>query len=198
MRKVIVSEFLTLDGVMQAPGGTDEDNSGGFRYGGWTAPYHDEVSGKVMEKQMHPADYLLGRKTYEIFGAYWPDHDEFWPAVNTGTKYVLSKTLKKSHAKWKNSVILSSLDEIKTLVETDGPDLQVWGSGKLVQTLLQNDLVDELWLKFFPVTLGQGRKLFEDGINPAAFTLTESSVTPTGVIFANYKRTGKVQTGNVG
>ena len=196
MRKIIVLSFITLDGVMQAPGGPEEDTSGGFKYGGWTAPYLDEVSGKVMEKQMKPADYLLGRKTFEIFASYWPEHADFWPGINDGTKYVMSKTMKKSD--WKNSVFLKSLADIEKLKNSEGSDIQVWGSGKLVQLLLKNDLVDELWLKIHPLTLGKGKKLFDDGTIPAAFTLIESSVTPSGVIIANYKRAGKVKTGTVG
>jgi dihydrofolate reductase len=201
MRKIIVSEFLTLDGVMQAPGGQEEDTSGGFKYGGWVAPYFDEASGKVMEKQMRPADILLGRKTFEIFASYWPGHADFWPGINEAKKFVLSQTLKKSDpivVGWKNSEILTNLADIQRVKNSDGSDLQVWGSAELVQLLLKNDLVDELWLKIFPVALGQGKKLYDHGIAAAAFTLTESSVTPSGVIFANYKRAGKVQTGTVG
>lgn len=188
--------MMTLDGVMQAPGGPDEDTSGGFIYGGWTASYGDEVFGKVLEKQMQPADLLLGRKTFEIFASYWPEHESGWPGINGVTKYVISKTTEKSD--WKNSVFLKSMADIKKLKNSEGSDLQVWGSGKLIQTLLKNDLVDELWLKIFPLTLGQGKKLFDNGAIPAAFTLTESTVTPSGVIIANYKRAGKVKTGTVG
>ncbi|HSX14627.1 MAG TPA: dihydrofolate reductase family protein [Candidatus Saccharimonadales bacterium] len=196
MRKIIVLSFITLDGVMQAPGGPDEDTSGGFKYGGWVAPYFDEESGKVMAKQMKPADLLLGRKTFEIFASYWPEHTDDWPGINDVTKYVMSRTVKKSN--WQNSVFLESLADIKKLKNSKGPDLQVHGSGQLIQLLLKNDLVDELWLKFFPLTLGEGKKLFAGGAIPAAFTLTESSVTSSGVIFANYKRAGKVNTGTVG
>ena len=213
MRKIIVSSFITLDGVMQAPGGPEEDTSGVFKYGGWTAPYFaeaDEAAGEFMEKQMKSADILLGRKTFEIFAAYWPEHADMWPGINDVTKYVMSTTMYKSD--WKNSVFLKSVDDIKKLKNlpalptgqagdrqgSKGSDIQVWGSGNLTQTLLENDLVDELWLKIFPVTLGKGKKLFDNGTIPAAFTLTESLVTPNGVIFANYKRAGKVKTGTVG
>ena len=196
MRKIVVLSMLTLDGVMQAPGGPEEDTSGGFKYGGWVAPYFDEAYGQVMEKQMKPADLLLGRKTFEIFAGYWPGHEKEWPGVNDVTKYVMSKTMKKSD--WKNSVFLKSLADIKTLINSEGSDLQVHGSGELIQLLIKNDLVDELWLKFHPLTLGEGKKLFDKGTIPAAFTLTESSVTPSGVIMANYKRAGKVKTGTVG
>jgi len=198
--------MITLDGVMQAPGGPKEDTSGGFNYGGWTAPYGDEVYGKVVQKELEPADYLLGRKTYEIWADYWPKHGDFWPGINDGTKYVLSKTMKKSDPiviGWKNSVILKTVADIKKaksrkLSGSKGADIQVWGSGKLIQLLLKNDLVDELRLKIHPLTLGKGKKLFDNGVIPAAFTLIESIVTPSGVIIANYKRAGKVKTGTVG
>jgi dihydrofolate reductase len=196
MRKIIVLSMITLDGVMQAPGAPEEDTSGGFKYGGWTASYGDEVFGKVLEKQMKPADLLLGRKTFEIFASYWPEHENGWPGINDVTKYVMSKTMKKSD--WKNSVFLKSLAEIEKLKNSKGSDIKVWGSSKLIQLLLKNDLVDELWLKIYPLTLGKGKKLFRDGTIPAAFTLTESLVTPTGVIIANYKRSGKVKTGSLG
>ena len=188
--------MITLDGVMQAPGGPEEDTSGGFKYGGWTAPYGDEVGGKVVQKELkQPADYLLGRKTFEIWAAYWPEHADFWPGINDGTKYVLSKTMKKSD--WKNSVFFKSLADIKKLKKSKGPDIQVWGSSKLVQLLLKYDLIDELRLKIYPLALGKGKKLFDDGAIPAAFKLTESTVTTTGVIIANYRRAGKVKTGNI-
>ena len=196
MRKIIVVTFITLDGVMQAPGGPEEDTSGGFNYGGWSAPYSDEVSGKAMQKQMEPTDLLLGRKTFEIFAGYWPAHADYWPRINDVTKYVLSGTINKSD--WENSVFLKSLEDIRKLKNSEGSDLKVWGSGELVQLLLQNDLVDELWLKIYPLTLGKGKKLFGDGTIPVAFTVTESSVTPSGVIFANYRRVGEVRTGTIG
>ena len=196
MRKIIVLSFITLDGVMQAPGGPEEDPSSGFEYGGWSAPYFDEASGKLMSQQMKSTDLLLGRKTFEIFSSYWPEHAADWPGINDVTKYVMSTTMDKSE--WQNSVFLNTLDELKALKESGGPDLQVHGSGVLAQTLFENDLVDELWLKIFPLTLGKGKKLFADGTIPAAFTLTETNVTPSGVIFANYKRAGEVKTGTVG
>ena len=196
MRKITVLSMITLDGVMQAPGGPKEDESGGFKYGGWTEPYGDEEYGKVVQKELEPADYLLGRKTFKIWAGYWPKHADFWPGINDVTKYVLSKTMKKSD--WQNSVFLKSLADIKKLKKSKGSDIKVWGSGKLVQTLLKNDLVDELCLKIYPVTLGKGKKLFDNGTMPAAFTLTESTVTPSGVIVANYKRAGKIKTGTVG
>ena len=196
MRKIIVLSMVSLDGVMQAPGGPEEDTSGGFEYGGWIASYGDEVFDKVLEKEMQLADYLLGRKTFDIWAAYWPEHGDFWPAINEGTKYVMSTTMTKSD--WKNSVFLKNVEDIEKLKNTEGSDIQVWGSGNLIQTLLGNDLVDELRLKIYPLTLGKGKKLFDNGAIPAAFTLTESIVTPNGVIIANYKRSGKVRTGTVG
>src|SRR5688572_12031084 len=196
MRKIIVLSMITLDGVMQAPGGPKEDTSGGFKYGGWVEPYSDEVYGKVVQKELKPADYLLGRKTFEIWEGYWPEHGDFWPGINDGTKYILSKTRKKSE--WKNSVFLKSLADIKKLKNSKGSDIQVWGSSKLIHLLFKNDLVDELRLKIHPLTLGQGKKLFANGPIPAAFTLIESTVTPSGVIIAYYKRAGKVKTGTVG
>jgi len=189
--------MVTLDGVMQAPGGPEEDTLGGFKYGGWTAPYGDEVGGKVVQEELkQPADYLLGRKTFEIWAAYWPEHADFWPGINEGTKYVMSKAMKKSD--WKNTVFIESLEDIKKLKNSEGLDIQVWGSSKLVQLLLKNDLVDELRLKIYPLTLGTGKKLFDDGTIAAAFTLIENTVTTTGVIIANYRRAGKVKTGTVG
>jgi len=201
MRKIIVLEFITLDGVMQAPGGPEEDTSGGFKYGGWVAPYGDEVSGKIMRKQMEPADILLGRKTFEIFANYWPEHAERWPGINEVAKYVLSNTIKKSDpivTGWKNSVVVTSVSDIRKLKNSEGTDIKVWGSGELVQLLLKHDLVDELWLKIYPVLLGKGKKWHGDDTFPAAFTLTESLTTPGGVIIANYKRAGEVKTGAIG
>lgn len=196
MRKLIVLSFITLDGVMQAPGGPDEDREGDFSYGGWTAPYFDEAAGEIMAKQMQPADLLLGRKTFEIFAGYWPEHSDDWPGINDVTKYVMSTSLEASE--WSNSVILKNIDDVKNLKQAEGLDIQVHGSGKLIQALLEHDLVDELWLKIFPLTLGSGKKLFAEGTIPAAFTLTEHVVTPSGIIMANYQRSGDVKTGTVG
>jgi dihydrofolate reductase len=195
MRKIIVTEFITLDGVLQAPGAPEEDTSGGFEWGGWSAPYADDVSGKIMQKQMEPADLLLGRKTFEIFASYWPEHADYWPRINEVTKYVLSNTMKRSD--WQNSVFLTSISDIEKLKNSEGTDIKVWGSGELVQLLLKHDLVDELWLKIYPLILGKGKNLFADGPIPAAFTLVESTATPAGVIFVNYKRAGEVRTGTM-
>lgn len=198
MRKLIVLSFVSLDGVMQAPGGPDEDRSGGFEYGGWTVPYFDEFSGKVMSEQMgRPFDLLLGRKTYEIFAAYWPLHDaDLGTGLNRATKYVASKTLEKLD--WKPSVLIKGdvAAEVRKIKGQDGPDLQVHGSGDLIQTLLKNELVDELWLKIFPVTLGPGKRLFARGAVPVSFKLLESRTSPSGIIIANYARAGKIQTGS--
>jgi dihydrofolate reductase len=198
MRKIIVSSYITLDGVMQAPGGLEE----GFKYGGWSAPYYDEILDKITEKQQNPAkDLLLGRKTYEIFASYWPEHSDNWPGINDVTKYVMSRTLKKSDPiaiSWKNSVFLQNIEDIEELKHSEGSDIQVTGSGNLVQTLLRHDLVDELWLLIHPLTLGTGKKLFDNGTIPAAFSLIESIITPRGVIVANYKRGGQVTTGTIG
>ena len=196
MRKIIVLSFITLDGVIQAPGGPEEDTSGGFKYGGWTVPYFDEASGKVMGEQMSkPFELLLGRKTFEIFASYWPQNSERWPGINEATKYVASNTLTKHE--WQNTVFLKGKvhKEIRKLKQKDGPDLKVWGSANLIQTLLKHDLVDEFWLKIFPITLGMGKRLFVEGTIPAAFTLSANSLlTPSGVIVANYQRAGEVQT----
>ena len=196
MRKIIILSMITLDGVMQAPGGPEEDTSGGFKYGGWTAPYDDEVFDKVVQKELEPADYLLGRKTFEIWEGYWPQHADFWPGINEGTKYVLSATRKNSD--WKNSVFFNDVGDIKKLKNSDGSNIQVWGSSELIQLLLKNDLADELRLKIFPLTLGKGKNLFKHGPIPAAFTLVETTVTTKGVIIASYRRAGEVKTGTVG
>ena len=182
---------------MQGPGGPTEDTSGGFTHGGWTVPYFDEFLGNVMTEQMsQPFDLLLGRKTFEIFASYWPQHEEEGPEINRATKYVASYTM-TSH-EWKKSVFLSGnvVDEIKKLKEQDGPDLQVHGSGELIQTLLQHDLVNEFWLKIFPVTLGVGKRLFDKGTIPTSYTLVDSKTSPSGVIVATFKRAGEVKTGS--
>ncbi len=200
MRKIIVLEFISLDGVIQAPGGPKEDTSGGFKYGGWTFPYFDKKSGAEMGKQMSkPFSLLLGRKTYEIFASYWPKHESGWPGINKANKYVVSKSLRDlKKFNWENSHLIRSnaVNELKKLKKGKGPNLQVYGSGNLIQTLLKNDLVDELWLKTFPLTLGKGKRLFTTGTIPAMFKLTKSVITPSGVIFAYYKRAGKVKTGS--
>jgi len=197
MRQIIVLSFITLDGVMQAPGGPQEDTSGNFTYGGWTVPYFDDFLGQIMGEQMSkPFALLLGRKTFEIFASYWPHHEDEWPGITQATKYVVSHTL--TEPEWSNSVLLKGnvADEIKQLKQQEGPDLQVHGSGQLIQTLLQQDLVDEFWLKIFPITLGTGKRLFAAGTMPGAFILHEAKTSPRGVIIASYKRAGEVQTGS--
>jgi dihydrofolate reductase len=201
MRKIIVLSFISLDGVMQAPGRPEEDTSNDFIHGGWVAPYFtasDNEAGEFMAKQMRPADLLLGRKTFEIFANYWPNHTDMWPSIQHVTKYVISNTIEENKTDWHNVIFLKNIDDIKKLKNSDGSDLQVHGSGQLIQALLQNDLVDELWLKTFPVILGQGKKLFDSSTIAAAFTLTNSLITTNGVIFANYMRAGDVATGVIG
>ena len=199
MRKIIAVLFVTLDGVIQAPGGPNEDTSSDFKYGGWTVPYFDDFLGKVMSEQMkQPFNLLLGRRTFEIFASYWPQHDVDWPGINKATKYVISKTLTTSE--WENSVFVVGdvVEEIKKLKQQDGLDLQVYGSSQLIQMLLKHDLIDKLWLKIFPITLGTGKRLFGEGTMPVAFKLTDSKVSSKGVIVADYERAGEVKTGTIG
>jgi dihydrofolate reductase len=197
MRKIIVLEHITLDGVIQAPGGLEEDSSGGFKYGGWISPYSDEVLGAALRMQMNkPFDLLLGRKTYDIWAPYWPQNGEAWPGVNTATKFVATNSL--TSLDWQPSVILCAdiVDQISLIKQTDGPDLNVWGSGNLMQTLLKHDLVDAFWFMIYPITLGNGKRLFADGTIPAAFKVTESIVSPKGVIVVNYERMGAITPGS--
>lgn len=200
MRKIVVLSFISLDGVMQAPGGPEEDTSSDFKFGGWPVPFADDISGILMVEQMSmPFDLLLGRKTYEIFANYWPKQDPEHPVAkpfNKAVKYVASGSSPK--LAWEKSELLDGdiVPKLKKLKDSEGPMLQVHGSGNLIQTLLKNDLVDELWLKIYPLTLGSGKRLFAEGTIPAAFELMESKVTPKGVIFANYKRAGDVKTGS--
>lgn len=196
MRKITVLEFMTLDGVMQAPGGREEDDSEHFRFGGWQAPFDDDLVAEITGKELKESvDYLLGRKTFEIWADYWPKHDDIWPGINTGMKYVLSTTKKGSG--WKNTTFLKSLEEIKKLKKSDGPDIQVWGSSQLVHLLLEHDLVDELRLMIYPLIIGEGKKVFADGATPSAFTLRQSKTGQSGVIVAWYKRAGDVKTGTI-
>lgn len=201
MRKIIVQEFITLDGVMQAPGGPEEDTTSDFKYGGWTAPYFhetDDAAGEFMVKWMQSTDILLGRKTFDIFAAYWPEHAEMWPGINDVTKYIVSKTVSENKTSWPNVEFLSGVDDIKNLKATEGGDIKVHGSGNLAQALFEHDLVDELCLMTFPIVLGKGKRLFGESSMPAAFTLLDSLVTSNGVIFTNYRRAGEVETGTVG
>jgi len=195
MRKIVVLSMITLDGVIQGPGGPDEDVSDGFEFGGWVAPFDDEVSNTIMERLLKPADLLLGRKTFEIWEAYWPQHTEYWPTINEVNKYILSRS--RHITDWQNCTFLEYFSEVEKLKQSDGSDIQVWGSSEIVQLLLKNDLVDELWLMIHPLTLGKGKKLFSDGPIPAAFSLAESITTTKGVIIAHYLRAGKVVTGKI-
>ena len=197
MRKIIVLEHISIDGVIQAPGGPEEDTSGGFAYGGWISPYSDEILGTTLRRQMNmPFDLLLGRTTFDIWEPYWPQHADAWPGVNTATKYVASNTM-TSH-EWQPSVFLGGdiSEKVVKLKQQPGPDLHVYGSANLLQTLLKHDLVDELWLKIYPLTLGSGKRLFTDGTIPAAFKVTESQVSPKGIIIVNYERAGAITTGS--
>ena len=197
MRKIIVLEHISLDGVIQAPGGPDEDTSGGFKYGGWIAPYSDAVLGAALRQQMNKQfDLLLGRKTFDIWAPYWPHHADAWPGVNAATKYVASNSIKSSD--WQPSVFLNGdiAEKVARIKQQPGPDLHVWGSANLLQTLIRHDLVDVFWLMVYPITLGNGKRLFADGTIPAAFRVTESIVSPNGVIVVNYERAGSITTGN--
>lgn len=190
-----------MDGVIQAPGGPEEDKSNDFRYGGWTAPYFykaDEEANEFMQENMKITDLLLGKKTYELFAAYWPENADMWPGINEVTKYVVSHG--RVNLSWVNSELITDdvVTRIKALKNGDGSILKVIGSGDLSQTLLQHDLVDELWLMIFPITLGSGKRLFGEGVIPAAFKLTDSLVASNGVIFANYSRAGEIETGTIG
>ncbi|QBD80979.1 dihydrofolate reductase [Ktedonosporobacter rubrisoli] len=198
MRKVIALEFITIDGVIQAGGGPEEDTSGGFAYGGWVAPYGDDVAGNIVRKQLNlPFDLLLGRKTFEIWEPYWPQHADGWPGVMSATKYVASNTMTSSE--WQPTVFLSGdiAEKVSKLKQQPGPDLHVFGSANLLQTLMKHDLVDAFWLKIYPLTLGSGKRLFTDGTIPAAFKVTESQVSPSGIILVNYERAGAVTTGTI-
>lgn len=197
MRKMIVLEHITLDGVIQAPGGPEEDTSGGFAYGGWISAFSDTVLGTVLRKQMNmPFDLLLGRTTFEIWEPYWPQHPDVWPNVNTATKYVASNT--RTSSQWQPSVFLDGdiATKVADIKRQPGPDLNVWGSGHLLQTLIKHDLVDAFWLMIYPLTLGHGKRLFADGTIPTAFRVTESIVSPNGVLVVNYERAGAVITGS--
>lgn len=197
MRKVIVLEHITLDGVIQAPGGPDEDTSGGFAHGGWIAPYADATLGTLLRRQMNlPFDLLLGRRTYDIWAPYWPHHGDAWPGVNAATKYVASNSL--TSGAWQPAVVLSGdvATQVAHIKQQPGPDLHVWGSGNLIQTLLKHDLVDAFWLMIYPLTLGRGKRLFGEGAIPLTFQVTESVVTPKGIVVVNYERAGAITTGS--
>ncbi len=195
MRKVIVISNITLDGVLQAMGGPEEDTSGGFAYGGWVASFDDDVLGSVIRNEMNMSfDLLIGRKTFDIWEPYWPQHKDIWPGVNTATKYIASNT--RTSSDWQPTVFLGGdvAEKVATLKQQSGPNLHVYGSGNLIQTLMKHDLVDAYWLKIYPLTLGTGKRLFVEGTIPAAFKVTDSKVGSSGVIMANYERAGAVQT----
>ena len=202
MRSIVVSTFVTLDGVMQAPGGPEEDPAGGFTHGGWSVGYWDDVIGQAMGESMgKPFDLLLGRKTYDIFAAYWPNApaEEGADALNNATKYVVSTTL--DTAEWQNSQLICPgehdvPEQIRRLKEQDGPEIQVHGSGQLIQTLIKHDLVDRYFLRIFPVLLGTGKRLFGDGTIPAGLRLVDSKTSTTGVIIATYERAGEIRYGS--
>jgi dihydrofolate reductase len=199
MRKIVVFMMITLDGVMQAPGSPEEDTSSDFKYGGWTAPYSDESFGPIIAAELSvPFDLLLGKKTYDIFAAYWPGKTGVVGGpFNKAKKYVVSD--EPVNLTWPESILIHDdvVTKIKALKAEDGPVFHVWGSSVLIQTLLKNDLVDELRLRIYPVTLGSGKKLFAEGTIPAAFKLIDSQALPSGVILANYQRAGELKTGSV-
>jgi dihydrofolate reductase len=200
MRKIISNTFITMDGVMQGPGGPEEDPTQGFQFGGWGAPYFDEAMLKSMVAFMsRPMDILVGRITYEIFAAHWPyapEEDPIAQAQNKATKYVVSN--RPIDTSWKTTAVIRDnvVEAIRKLKEEDGPEIQVHGSGKLIQSLLKHDLIDVMRIFTFPITLGKGKRLFAAGTLPAAFTLTYSEVSTTGVIMATYERAGEVKTGS--
>ena len=196
MRKLIVLSMISLDGVIQSPCSPDEDRSGGFESGGWVAPFDDDDAGTIMQKLMQPSDLLLGRKTFEIWENYWPQHEHIWPGISDVRKYVYSATRNSSN--WRNCYFINGIEAIRNLKRSSSSDLQVWGSGEMIQLLLQNDLVDELWLMIHPITIGSGKKLFADGPIPAAFHLSEHLVTGKGVFIGHYERAGNIQTGTIG
>ena len=198
MRKLIVTTFLTLDGVMQAPGGPGEDDSGGFAHGGWSVNYWDEKMGEVMTAAMSkPFDLLLGRRTYDIFAAYWPNAPEEAGSkpLNDATKYVASR----SHPtlEWAKSALIEgdAAEGIAALKKGDGPELQVHGSGNLIQTLLRQSLVDEFRLWVFPVVIGSGKRLFSEGTVPSGLRLVDTTVSTTGVVIGTYEPAGPIVTG---
>jgi dihydrofolate reductase len=199
MRKLVVSTFLTLDGVMQAPGGPEEDPTGGFTHGGWSVNYWDDSMGRQMDEAVRePFDLLLGRKTYEIFAAHWPhvSGDPMADALNSATKYVASNTL--DSVEWQNSNLIGGdvAEQVARLKEEPGPEIQVHGSWNLIQTLLKHDLVDEFRLMIFPLVLGSGKRLFADGTIPAGLKVTDSSTSTTGVVMSTYERAGEVDYGS--
>ena len=199
MRKLSVNTFVSLDGIMQAPGGPEEDPSGGFEHGGWSVTYWDDTMGNVMDEYMgKPFELLLGRKTYEIFAAHWPrvTDDPAADALNAAPKHVASRTLDK--VDWQNSTLIDGdvADYVRKLKEQPGPEIQVHGSGDLIQTLLEHDLIDELRVWTFPVLLSSGKRLFESGTMPAGLRLVETKTSSTGVVISIYERAGDIRYGS--
>jgi dihydrofolate reductase len=197
MRKIIAITQVTLDGVMQAPGGPEEDPRNGFTHGGWAMPFVDEASRKIISETIAGEfDMLLGRRTYEIFAGYWPHQgdNEIAKAFNKATKYVVTRRLER--LEWKHSQRIDGdvVESLRRLKASDGPVLHIWGSGELLQTLIAADLVDEHRLWVFPVVLGQGRRLFENGLPPRGFTLVETRSTPSGVLASTYRPAGPPST----
>jgi len=193
MRKITACEFMTLDGVIQ----NEENDGDGFKYGGWFFPYADEVTGAVVQERLaKPVDLLLGRKTFDVWETYWPTHSNFWPNVMTATKYVASNT--RESTDWQPTVFLRGdlAERVRELKQTDGPDIHVFGSADMLQTLFRAELVDALELMIIPVTLGTGKRLFQDGTIPAAFKLTAGQIAPKGIIIATYERDGDLKTGS--
>ena len=200
MRELLVTTFLTLDGVMQAPGGPEEDASGGFAHGGWSVNYWDDTLDQVMgEATSKPFAMVLGRKTYDIMAAYWPNASEEGASVfNDATKYVASRTTRD--LEWSNSVLIpgDAADGLAALKREDGPELQVHGSANLIQTLLRHNLVDRFRLFIFPVVVGSGKRLFAEGTVPAGLKLVDSTVSSTGVVIGTYEPAGELVTGSFG
>jgi dihydrofolate reductase len=199
MRKLIVSTFLTLDGIMQAPGGPEEDDSGGFEHGGWSVNYWDDLMGEVMTEAFNvPFDLLLGRRTYEIFSAYWPDAPEEAGAkpLNDATKYVASRN--RPELTWSPSVLIAedAAEGVAALKQEEGPELQVHGSGNLIQTLMRHGLIDEYRLWVFPLVIGSGKRLFAEGTIPAGLKLVDAKISTTGVVIGTYAPAGEVVTGS--
>ena len=200
MRKIITTTFVTLDGVMQAPGGPNEDTSGGFAFGGWQYGYGDAVTGEILNGFFNqPFELLLGKRTYDIFSGYWPKQKgQVADPFNATRKYVVSHTLQE--LSWHNSTLVTGdvVAELKKLKTLDAADLWVWGSGNLIQMLLNNDLIDRMHILTYPLVIGSGKRLFETGVKPQGFAMTDSKISPTGIVFATYEPAGMFKMGTVG
>lgn len=196
MRKITVIAYVSIDGIMQSPGSITEDASNNFKHGGWVAPFMEDLDSPLMKKLLQPSDLLLGRLTFDIWEDYWPKNAENWPGINEVSKYVLSTS--KEASTWENTVFVKNISEIIALKKSKGSDLKIWGSSKLVQLLLKHDLVDDIWLIICPVIVGSGKKLFAEGDIAATYELVESSITPKGILFVNFKKNGDLYTGTIG